>query len=219
MVKTAVLVSGGGVSLQSLIDAGVFGEIPQCELAAVISTNPGSYAIKRAEMAGIPCYVVDRDLFPSQTVFCFAILDKLRDLDIELVVLAGYNCELSQPIFKHFGGKIIDTYPSLMPAFIDSELSGLEIQKAQLASGVKLTGATAYFVTETPRSGPIILQKAVAVHEDDTPSALQRRILEEGENIILPRAVSLFCENKLSIKGGVVHVSGAEEIASDKTTK
>jgi len=219
MVKTAVLVSGGGVSLQSLIDAGVFGEIPQCELAAVISTNPGSYAIKRAEMAGIPCYVVDRSLFPSQTVFSFAILDKLRDLDIELVVLAGYDCELSQPIFKHYAGKIIDTYPSLMPSFISEELSGIEIQKAQLAAGIKLTGATAYFVTETPRSGPIILQKAVAVREDDTPTALQRRILEEGENIILPRAVSLFCEKKLSIQDGVVRISGTEDISSDMTTK
>jgi len=219
MVKTAVLVSGGGVSLQSLIDAGVFGEIPQCELTAVISTNPGSYAIKRAEMAGIPCYVVDRDLFPSQTVFNFAILDKLRDLDIELVVLAGYDCELSQPIFKHFAGKIIDTYPSLMPAFISQELSGIEIQKAQLAAGIKLTGATAYFVTETPRSGPIIIQKAVVVHEDDTPTALQRRVLDEGENIILPRAVSLFCEKKLSIQNGVVHISGTEDVSSDMTTK
>jgi phosphoribosylglycinamide formyltransferase 1 len=219
MVKTAVLVSGGGVSLQSLIDSDVFGEIPQCELAAVISTNPSSYAIKRAEMAGIPCYVVDRDLFPSQTVFCFAILDKLRDLDIELVVLAGYDCELSQPIFKHYGGKIIDTYPSLMPAFTSPELSGLEIQKAQLSSGVKLTGATAYFVTETPRSGPIILQKAVAVREDDTPSALQRRILEEGENIILPRAVSLYCEKKLKIQDGVVHVLETADSSCDKTTK
>lgn len=219
MVKTAVLVSGGGVSLQSLIDAGVFGEMPQCELTAVISTNPGSYAIKRAEMAGIPCYVVERALFPSQTVFSFAILDKLRDLDIKLVVLAGYDCELSQPIFKHYGGKIIDTYPSLMPSFVSSELSGLEIQKAQLASGVKLTGATAYFVTETPRSGPIILQKAVAVREDDTAAALQRRILEEGENIILPRAVSLFCENKLSIKDGVVHILEPVDISSDKSTK
>jgi len=219
MVKTAVLVSGGGVSLQSLIDAGVFGEIPQCELTAVISTNPGSYAIKRAEMAGIPCYVVDRDLFPSQTVFNFAILDKLRDLDIELVVLAGYDCELSQPIFKHFAGKIIDTYPSLMPSFISQELSGIEIQKAQLAAGIKLTGATAYFVTETPRSGPIIIQKAVVVHEDDTPTALQRRVLDEGENIILPRAVSLFCEKKLSIQNGVVHISGTEDVSSDMTTK
>lgn len=219
MVKTAVLVSGGGVSLQSLIDAGVFGEIPQCELTAVISTNPGSYAIKRAEMAGIPCYVVDRDLFPSQTVFSFAILDKLRDLDIELVVLAGYDCELSQPIFKHYAGKIIDTYPSLMPAFISEELSGIEIQKAQLAAGIKLTGATAYFVTETPRSGPIIIQKAVVVHEDDTPATLQRRVLDEGENIILPRAVSLFCEEKLSIQNGVVHISGTEDISSDMTTK
>lgn len=219
MVKTAVLVSGGGLNLQSLIDAGMFGEIPQCELLAVISSNPDSYALKRAEMAGIPSYVVDRDLFPSQTVFSFAILDKLRDLDIELVVLGGFECELAQPIFKHFGGRIIETYPSLMPSFTEEGLSGLAIQEAALCMGVKLMGATAYFVTEKPHSGPIILQKAVAVRAGDTPDALQRRILEEGENVILPRAVSLFCEGKLRIENGVVHIAEPEEHVSNQTTK
>lgn len=219
MVKTAVLVSGGGVNLQSLIDAGVFGEIPQCELTAVISSNPDAYALKRAEIAGIPCYVVDRGLFPSQVVFIFAILDKLRDLDIELVVLAGFEYEVSQPVLKYYGGRIIDTYPSLMPAFTDVGLSGIGIQKAALDAGVKLTGATAYFVTGKPRSGPIILQKAVGVREDDTPAALQRRILEEGENIVLPRAVSLYCEGRLSIENGKVHIAGNVEESPDNTTK
>ena len=115
MVKTAVLVSGGGKNLQSLIDAGVFGELPQCELTAVIASNPESYAITRARISGIPCYIVDRSLFPNPTAYGFALLDKLRDLDIGLVVLAGYGCELTQPIFSHFGGRIIDTWPSLMP--------------------------------------------------------------------------------------------------------
>ena len=219
MVKTAVLVSGGGVILQSLIDAYVFGEIPQCELAAVISSNPSSYALKRAEMAGIPNYIVDRELFPSQTVFSFAVLDKLRDLDIKLVVLAGFDCELSQPVFKHYGGKIIDTYSSLMPAFVGEGLYGSKIQEAVLRSGVKITGATAYFATETPNCGPIILQKAVAVREDDTPASLQRRVLEEGEKIILPRAVSLYCADKLSVVNGVVHIAEPEEIMSEKMTK
>lgn len=216
MVKTAVLVSGGGINLQSLIDSNVFGEIPNFELAAVISTNGDAYALKRAEMAGVQTYIVDRDMFPSQTVFCFALLDKLRDLDIELVVLAGYGCELTQPIFKHFGGRIIDTYPSLLPAF--AEPTDGDVQKAVLRSGVKLTGATAYFVTEKTRLGPIILQKAVAVREGDTPASLQRRVLEEGENFVLPRAVALYCEGRLLVENGVVHISEPSK-ADDKATK
>lgn len=219
MVKTAVLVSGGGVNLQSLIDASMFGEIPQCELTAVISSNPGSYALKRAEMAGIPSYVVDRELFPSQTVFGFAILDKLRDLDIKLVVLAGFDCELTQPIHKHYGGRIIDIYSSLMPAFTDEGLSGLKIQEAALNAGVKISGASVYFVTETPNFGPIILQKAVAVREGDSPVALQRRILEEAENSILPRAIALYCAGKLSVVNGVVHIAEPLESDFDKMTK
>lgn len=219
MVKTAVLVSGGGVNLQSLIDASMFGEIPQCELTAVISTNPDAYALKRAEMAGIPSYVVDRELFPSQTVFGFAILDKLRDLDIKLVVLAGFDCELTQPIFKHYGEKIIDVYSSLMPAFVQEGLSGVEIQEAALKAGVRISGATVYFVTEKPNSGPIILQKAVAVRESDSPITLQRRILEEAENLILPRAVALYCAGKLSIADGKVHIAEPQEDDCDKMTK
>lgn len=208
MVKTAVLVSGGGVNLQSLIDSDMFGELRGCELAAVISSNPDAYALKRGEMVGVPCYVVDKELFPSQTVFSFAILDKLRDLDIELVVLAGFDCELCQPVFKYYSGKIIETYPSLMPSFTDAGLSGIDIQKAVLDAGVKLTGATAYFVTEKPRSGPIILQKAVEVRDDDTPASLQRRVLEEAENVILPEAVSLYCEGRLKIEGRCVRIAG-----------
>lgn len=207
MVKTAVLVSGGGVNLQSLIDAGIFGELPGCELTAVISTRPEAFALKRAEMAGIPTYVVERELFPSTTVFGFALLDKLRDLDIALVVLAGYDCELTQPIFKHFAGRIIDSYPSLMPAFTEPELPAQEVCRAVLRAGVKLTGATAFFVSETPRKGGIIVQKAVAVKEGDTPQSLQRRVLEEGENYVLPRAVELFCRGRLELRDGVVHVS------------
>ena len=219
MVKTAILVSGGGVNLQSLIDARMFGEIPQCELTAVISSNPGAYALKRAEMAGIPNYVIDRELFPSHTVFGFAVLDKLRDLDIDLVVLAGFDCELTQPIHKHFGGRIIDVYSSLMPAFADEGLSGIKIQEAALTAGVKISGATVYLVTEKPNFGPIILQKAVAVREGDSPAALQRRILEEAENVILPRAVALYCAGKLSVVNGVVHIAEPQEDDSDKMSK
>ena len=219
MVKTAVLVSGGGLNLQSLIDSAMFGEIPQCELSAVVSSNTGAYALKRAEAAGIPCYIVDRELFPSQTVFGFAVLDKLRDLDIELVVLAGFDSELTQPVFKHYGGRIINTYSSLMPAFTDAGLSGLGIQEAALRAGVKISGATVFFAEEKPNSGTIILQKAVAVREGDSPAALQRRIIEEAENVILPRAVALYCAGKLSVINGTVHIAEPAESDPEKMTK
>lgn len=218
MVKTAVLVSGGGTNLQSLIDAGMFGDLPQCELTVVIATNPNSHAITRANIANIPCCVIDRSKFPNPTAFGFTMLDKLRELEIELVVLAGYDCELTLPMLTNFAGRIIDTWPSLMPAFTDTELSGLEIQKAQLSAGVKLTGATAYFVGEKPHLGPIIVQKAVEVYEDDTPYELQKRVLEEGENVVLPLAVSLYCQRKLKVENGVVHIAAAE-YASGKATK
>lgn len=219
MVKTAVLVSGGGLNLQSLIDASMFGEMPKCALSAVISSNPDAYALKRAEMAGIPGYVVDRELFPSQTVFGFAILDKLRDLDIELVVLAGFDSELTQPILKHFEGRIIDTWSALMPAFTQEGLSDLSIQEAVLKAGVKISGATVYFLEGKPGMGSIILQKAVAVHDDDSPSVLQQRVLEEAENAILPRAVALFCEGRLKTENRIVRMVEPDAEGSVKKIK
>jgi phosphoribosylglycinamide formyltransferase-1 len=219
MVRTAVLVSGGGRNLQALIDAGMFGEMPECELSAVISSNPDAYALKRAERAGISAYVVDRALFPSQTVFGFAILDKLRDLDIELVVLAGFECELTQPILKHYGGRIIDTYSSLIPAFTDAGLTGQGIQEAALSAGVKISGATACLIPDKPDERAIILQKAVAVRENDTPASLQNRILEEAENVILPRAVALFCAGRLSLVNGAVRIAGEPDAGAEATTK
>lgn len=218
-VRVAVLVSGGGLSLQSLIDANVFGALPNCELAAVISSRADSYALKRAEMAGIPTYLIDRSLFPGQTVFGFAILDKLRDLDIELVVIAGFEDGLTQPILRHYAGRIIDSYPSLMPAFTEEGLEGLRLPEAMLRAGVKLTGATAYFVTEKPNFGPIILQKALAVREDDTAAVLQRRLLLEAENYVLPRAIALYCQGKLQLADGVVKIMEAAEDEPEKMSK
>ena len=205
MVKTAVLVSGGGLNLQSLLDARVFGEIEHCELTAVISSNPDAYALRRAELAGIPTFVVERNIFPNATSFGFALLDKLRDLDIELVVLAGFDCELTQPINKHYAGRIISTYPSLLPAFADCGDVAL-LPARQLEAGVKITGATAFFSVEGCSSVPIILQKAVAVRKGDTPAALGRRILEEGENFVLPRAVDLYCRGMQRVEGNIVLV-------------
>lgn len=219
MVRTAVLVSGGGVNLQSLIDARVFGEIPECELEAVISSKPNAYALRRAEMAAIPTYIVEREMFPNLASFGSALLDKLRDLDIALVVLAGFDCELTQPILCRYGGRIINTYPALMPAFIEEGLDDIDIPEAQLRAGVRISGATAFFVGEGQRNGPIILQKAVAVRQDDDPVALRRRILEEGENYVLPRAVDLFCRGMLSVENGMVHIAEQTAQNEEKTTK
>jgi len=207
MVKTAVLVSGGGTNLQAIIDAHVFGEIPNCELTAVISSNPEAYALKRAEINGIPSYVVDKSVFPNRQSFCNAILDKLKDLDIQLVVLAGFMYVLEPPIIEHFKNRIINIHPALIPSFCGNGFYGLRVHNAALSYGVKVSGATAHFVTEVCDAGPIILQRSVPVLEGDTPSSLQQRIMEEAEWKLLPEAMKLFCEGRLQVDGRIVHIT------------
>lgn len=190
MVKTAVLVSGGGLNLQSLLDAKLFGELPDCEIAAVISSKPDAYALIRAEAARIPTYIIDRDMFPNEAVFSQAVSDKLKDLDIELVVLAGYDYLLPPSVFKRLSGRIIDTCPRF--------LSDEDEEKA---------GASAFFVTEDSSLCPVILRQEVSLEgcgEDDTP---EQRLLEGGENVVLPKAVSLFCSGRLCLEDGKVHIS------------
>lgn len=211
MVKTAVLVSGGGTNLQAIIDSYIFGEIPNCELTAVISSDPAAYALTRARSARIPAYVVDASLFPHNAYFCDALLGKLKDLDIELVVLAGFVPKLEQPLVRYFKNRIIDVYPALLPAFRTADGSGIRPHELALEYGVKISGATAYFVTEEEADGPVILQQAVSVWEGDSPKTLQRRVMEEAEWKILPKAVALFCSGKLSIEGRVVRTADKEK--------
>lgn len=208
MVKTAVLVSGGGTNLQAIIDANIFGEIKNCELSAVISSNPEAYAVERAHYASIPVYIVDRSNFPNRFSFTKAILDKLKDLEIELVVYAGFNYILGPLLIKAYKNRIINIHPSLIPVFCGPGYYGLHVHEAVLNYGVKVTGATAHFATEIPDDGPIILQKAVEILEDDTPETLQRRVMEEAEWKILPQAISLFCERRLIIDGRKVRIKG-----------
>jgi phosphoribosylglycinamide formyltransferase-1 len=210
LVKTAVLVSGGGTNLQALIDANIFGELKNCELAAVISSNPDAYALTRAERAGIPSYVVDISIFPNRASFCDALLKKLQDLDIELVVLAGFLYVLTPAFVKEFPNRMINIHPALIPSFCGDGYYGIHVHEKALEYGVKISGATAHFVTTATDSGPIILQKAVEVEENDTPKTLQQRIMEKAEWIILPKAVSLFCEGRLEVNGRVVHIKEAE---------
>jgi phosphoribosylglycinamide formyltransferase-1 len=201
MVKTAVLVSGGGTNLQAIIDARIFGEIKNCELTAVISSNPTAYALSRAEFAGIPTFIVDSSLFANRASFSEAVRRKLIELDIELVVLAGFMYILDPPLIREYKNRIINIHPSLIPSFCGDGFYGLRVHEAVLEYGVRLSGATAHFCTDEADEGPIILQKAVAVRGDDTPKTLQRRIMEEAEWKILPEAISLYCEGRLTVEG------------------
>ena len=211
MVNTAVLVSGGGTNLQAIIDANLSGQIKNCSLSTVISSHPGVYAIQRAQKAGIPVYVIERAGFPDRAAFTKAILYKLQDLDIELVVYAGFSYILDPPVIDAFANRIINIHPALIPSFCGVGYYGLRVHEAVLAHGVKLTGATAHFATEIADDGPIIIQKAVPVHEGDTPQTLQRRVMEEAEWKILPEAISLFCEGRLVVKGRKVSIISNSE--------
>jgi phosphoribosylglycinamide formyltransferase-1 len=206
MVKIAVLVSGGGTNLQAILDSMLFGEIKNCELRAVISSSPKAYALTRAENAGIPHYVVDIKNYPNRRTFTDAIVDMLVDMDIGLVVLAGFLYVLTPRFTSVFEGKIINIHPSLIPAFCGDGYYGIHVHEKVLEYGVKLTGATAQFVTKDTDAGPIILQKAVEVLRDDTPQTLQRRVMEECEWKILPQAISLFCEGRLETIGRIVRI-------------
>jgi phosphoribosylglycinamide formyltransferase-1 len=208
MVKTAVMVSGGGTNLQAIIDAHIFGEIKNCELTAVISSNPTAYALSRAEHAGIPAHVIDIARYPNRASFSEAVHRKLSELEIELVVLAGFLYILGPPLVKAYKDRIINIHPALIPSFCGPGYFGIRVHEEVLKFGARVSGATAFFVTNEVDAGPIILQKAVDVQQDDTPSTLQRRIMEEAEWRILPEAVSLYCEGRLEIDGRTVRVKG-----------
>lgn len=204
--RIAVLVSGGGTNLQALIDAQSRGEIVNGEIAAVISSAEGAYALERAARAGIPGYVVSRSSFPTHQAMTLALVDKLRALDIDLVVLAGFMVILTQELVQAYPNAIINIHPALIPSFCGPGYYGLHVHEKALEYGVKLSGATVHFVSEECDGGPIILQKAVPVEDDDTPETLQRRIMEQCEWILLPRAVSLFCQGKLQVEGRRVRI-------------
>ena len=200
MVRAAALVSGDGARLQAILDSMYFKEIPDFELVAVISSARDVYAMKRALNAGIPAYVVDPELFPNMTSHSMAVANKLKDMDIELVILAGYDMPLGVIPYQ-FKNHIIGTFPALYPAFAEEEG---DIQRAVLERGIKVTGATSYFADADGRVGSIILQRAVEVRQDDTPETLGRRVLEEAEWRLLSQSVSLYCSGKLKLRGSRV---------------
>lgn len=203
MVRAAVLVSGDGSRLQAILDSMYFNEIPDFELTAVISSDRGAYAMKRAASANVPAYVVDPELFPTATSYSMAIANKLRDMDVELVILADFTPPLGVIPYQ-FRNRIIGIFPALYPAFKDEEG---DILTAVLNKGVKITGATAYFADNNGDVGPIILQKAVSVFPDDDLVSLSRRVTEEAEWELLPEAVSLYCAGRLTIHDGIVSIA------------
>ena len=204
--RIAVLVSGGGTNLQALIDAQRRGDIAGGEIAAVIASTPGAYALERAAQAGIPGYVVARRDYPDSRAMTVALVDKLKELNIDLVVLAGFMVILTEEMVRAYPNAILNVHPALIPSFCGEGYYGLHVHEKALEYGVKLSGATVHFVSEACDGGPIVLQKAVEVEVDDTPETLQRRIMEQAEWVILPRAVSLFCQGRLQVEGRTVRI-------------
>ena len=193
MVRAAALASGEGEKLQSVLDALYFGELPQFELAAVITPEKNANATQRAIRAGVPTYVVDPDLFPTMTSHSMAVANKLKDMDVELVLLCDYDLPLGVIPYQ-FKNKMIGTWPTLCPAFEDCEG---DVFEAALAYGCRVTGATSFFADGDGRVGRIIDQKAVEIREGDTPETLARRVMEQAEWPLLAGAVKLYCEGKL----------------------
>lgn len=204
--KIAVLVSGGGTNLQALIDAQNRGEIVNGEIAAVIASNTNAYALERAKNANIPGYVVSRKDYPSNQAMTIALTEKLQELGIDLVVLAGFMVILTEEMVQAYPNAILNIHPALIPSFAGEGCYGLHVHEKALEYGVKLSGATVHFVSEECDGGPIVLQKAVDVYPDDTPEVLQKRIMEECEWKLLPQAVSLFCQDRLKVEGRTVRI-------------
>ena len=199
--KIAVLVSGGGTNLQALIDAQSRGELGGGEITAVISSKEGAYALERAAKIGIAGFVLPRKEYATNKDYTVAMVEKLKALQIDLVVLAGCMVIFTEELVKTYPNAIINVHPALIPSFCGEGFYGLRVHKAALRYGVKLSGATVHFVSEECDGGPIIAQKSVAVREDDTPETLQKRIMEEAEWKLLPEAVALFCQGRISVEG------------------
>ncbi|HEX3040137.1 MAG TPA: phosphoribosylglycinamide formyltransferase [Caproiciproducens sp.] len=208
MLNIAVLVSGGGTNLQALIDAQANSQIPGGKIALVISSKDGAYALERAKKADIPSQVLLRKQYNTQQGYDEALLALLQEYRIDLIVLAGFMTIISENVIRHYENRIINVHPALIPSFCGEGYYGLRVHEAALKKGVKLTGATVHFVNEICDGGPIILQKAVEILPDDTPETLQRRVMEQAEWKLLPKAVTLFCQGKISVKNGKTTIKG-----------
>ena len=197
MLKAAVLVSGGGTNLQAVLDALDQGKIQNTKITAVISNNPGAYALERARLHGIPALCISPKAYESREAFHGALLQALRDSEADLVVLAGCLVVIPERIIREYKGRMINIHPSLIPSFCGTGFYGLKVHEEALKRGVKVTGATVHFVDEGTDTGPILLQKAVEVKEGDTPEVLQRRVMEEAEWVLLPKAIDMIARRDI----------------------
>ena len=204
MLNIAVCVSGGGTNLQAILDGIEQGEITNTRVAAVISNNPGAYALERAENHGIEGVCISPKQFPDRESFNRAFLEKLDSYQVDLVVLAGFLVVLPESMIQKYRNRIINIHPSLIPSFCGTGYYGLKVHEGALARGVKVTGATFHFVDEGTDTGPIILQQPVMVEQEDTPETLQRRVMEQAEWKILPRAIDLIARGKVRVEDGKV---------------
>lgn len=207
MLKLAVLVSGGGTNLQAIIDAIGAGKITNACISVVISNNVNAYALERARAHGIEALCISPKDFESREAFNQAFLKKLNSYNVDLVVLAGFLVVLPEMMIKEYENRIVNIHPSLIPSFCGKGFYGLKVHEGVLTRGVKVTGATVHFVDEGTDTGPIILQKAVEVKQGDTPEVLQRRVMEQAEWVILPKAIDLIANGKVSVKDGHVIIA------------
>ena len=210
-MKIAVMVSGGGTNLQAIIDGIAEGKITNTEICLVYSNNPNAYAIERAKKAGIPYVVKSPKEFENRAEFNEALLQILKDAEPDFIVLAGCLVVIPEIVVKEFKNRIINIHPSLIPSFCGTGYYGLKVHEKVLERGVKVSGATVHFVDEGTDTGPIILQKAVYVRDDDTPQSLQRRIMEQAEWKIMPLAIDLIANNRVKVADGKVIIEGYEE--------
>lgn len=204
MLRTVVCVSGGGTNLQAILDAVDNGTITNTEIVAVISNNPGAKALERAANHNIPGICMSPKDYADRETFNEAFTQKMCELEPDLIVLAGFLVKIPEQMVAKFSGRIVNIHPSLIPAFCGVGYYGLKVHEEALKRGVKVTGATVHFVNEGMDEGPIIAQKAVMVEDNDTPEILQRRVMEQAEWILLPKAIDDIANNRLTLKDGHV---------------
>ena len=207
MLRVAVLVSGGGTNLQAIIDAVENGTITNTQIVGVISNNKNAFALERAGRHGIPAQCISPKDFETRDEFNRVFLDKVNELNVDLIVLAGFLVVIPEMMIREYRNRIINIHPSLIPSFCGTGFYGLKVHEAALERGVKVVGATVHFVDEGTDTGPIILQKAVYVEEGDTPEILQRRVMEQAEWKILPQAIDLIANGKVQIVDGKVSIA------------
>ena len=206
MLKMAVLVSGGGTNLQAIMDAIDQGTITNAEISVVISNNAGAYALERAKAKGIDAVCISPKSYETRDAFNEALLEKIQSYKVDLVVLAGCLVVIPKIMVDAYPNKIINIHPALIPSFCGTGYYGVKVHEAVLARGAKITGATVHFVDDGTDTGPIILQKAVEVRQGDTPKELQLRVMQEAEWVIMPKAIDLIANGKVSVVDGLVQI-------------